>query len=97
MINVRFQGFPISQKQVRWEASKYNEERGLVDGWQPGKKWYIGFINRNPEIKRNIRTRNEKSQLITELDVRQWYQKVNKQFNRIFLWENYNSFIFRRL
>lgn len=68
-------GFPITRKQLKWEASKYTQVAESTDGWQPGNKWYKGFIDRNPEIKQSIKT--TKSRMPTESDIRYWYQKVH--------------------
>lgn len=79
------EGFPITPQLILSEATKYNEEREMVDGWKPGNRWYLGFIRRNPEISKDIRTRKNRieNQTTSESDVREWYQKVMDMANQM--------------
>ncbi|XP_055303246.1 uncharacterized protein LOC129568930 [Sitodiplosis mosellana] len=77
-------GFPITPQLLKNEAHKYNEEYGSVDGWQPGDKWYYGFLHRNPDI--SLRTPQHISvnkNPTTETEVREWYQKINDFINEM--------------
>lgn len=70
-------GFPVTPQSLKLEASKFNEEHGMVNDWQPGTKWYIGFVRRNPDISlRTPRRISSKKLSTTEPEVREWYRKV---------------------
>lgn len=75
--HTHFVGFPITAAILIAEASKYNEEREIVDGWVPGKKWYYGFLKRHNDI--SLRTPQYlpvKKTSTTEEQLRNWYSNV---------------------
>lgn len=52
----------------------------MVNGWQPGDKWYHGFLSRNPDLSlRTPQYISSKKRSTTESEVREWYKKVNKK------------------
>lgn len=70
-------GFPVTPQLLKHEALKYNDENEIVDGWQPGDKWYYGFLHRNPDISlRTPQYISAKKRAMTEPEIREWYQKV---------------------
>lgn len=74
-------GFPVSRAKLVNEASKYNEEKHVVDGWIPGFKWYTGFMNRHADLSlRSPQTISRRKTEITEAVLRKWFVSVSYRF-----------------
>lgn len=69
-------GFPITPAKLIAEARSYNTKHGINDGWQPGYKWYKGFIRRQSISLRTPQSLSREKRNIKEPDIRLWFDEV---------------------
>nr|XP_029720502.1 uncharacterized protein LOC115262239 [Aedes albopictus] len=76
-------GFPVSRRTLRFKVSEFlSSDPSRITPFrnnQPGRKWLIGFMRRNPGF--SFRTPEAVSSAggrVTEKDIRGWFQMIEK-------------------
>lgn len=74
-------GFPVSTDQlfdsVKRLLSDLKRDNPFTDG-RPGRKWYIGFMKRNPQVANRMAQNLTMSRAsVTENNVRDWFKEVH--------------------
>nr|XP_029719805.1 uncharacterized protein LOC115262004 [Aedes albopictus] len=74
-------GFPVSRRTLRFKVSEFlSSDPSRITPFrnnQPGRKWLIGFMRRNPGFSfRTLEAVSSAGGRVTEKDIRGWFQMI---------------------